>query len=71
MMFALDLEDAAKRRCVHCAAGNPVKYRENTGEWVHDYVNQRLLPNGTIVPTAGAFAHTICHANELRKSGGK
>ena len=56
-----------QQACPRCAAGDPVRLRADTGEWVHDWSfggtdpkTGRLLGNG----------HGICLANDLRKQHG-
>jgi len=46
--------------CPHCAAGNQPVRREATGELCHNYVNEVILPDNTVMRLLGAFAHTLC-----------
>ena len=45
--------------CEVCAAGNPARYRPETGEWVHD--RKRKIGNGH------TFSHFLCYAHYFRK----
>jgi len=43
-------------KCPHCASGNQPRFREATGEWVHDYVIRQDLPF-----LKATVSHTVCH----------
>jgi hypothetical protein len=52
---AEDLEQVCKEICPACAASDPLRYRSDSNEWVHDVHGQK-----------GAFAHKFCLAHNYR-----
>ena len=59
-----ELEQMYMLVCPTCAAGQVVRQRTDTKEWVHDVVT-KTMPGGRLVTTV---AHGICGANGLRNS---
>ncbi len=56
-----------KELCPHCAAGEKVRQREDTAEFVHDF------SFGAVDPLLGrprGMGHSICQAHEFRKQNG-
>ena len=58
-------DEQCKALCPHCAAGEVVRLRTDTNEWVHDWSFGGKDPKtGTPV----GRGHGICLANEIRKA---
>lgn len=55
MQITADFDELCKMICPHCREGRGMRFRADSGEWVHD------------VKTVHTFAHSICWANGLRK----
>ncbi len=51
-----EFQDACKKTCPHCATGNIPRQRDDTKEWVHDFV---VKPGG--------YSHGFCQASGLRR----
>jgi hypothetical protein len=65
-MTEFEFESKCKDLCVHCAAGEIVRFREDTREFVHDW------SFGAVDPKTGrksGFGHGICGAHALRLKG--
>jgi hypothetical protein len=61
-----DFESKCKDLCPHCAAGEVVRYREDTKEFVHDW------SFGAVDMKIGrrvGMGHGMCAAHELRLKG--
>lgn len=59
-----DFESICKDICPHCAAGAPLRHRDDTGEWIHDLSTD-------ITGTFGKrFGQTICMATHFRNKHG-
>ena len=62
-----EFEAKCKELCPHCAAGEKVRVRLDTGENVHDF------SFGMADPKLGrptGMGHSICQAHEFRKQHG-
>lgn len=57
-------DDRYIQACPLCAKGIAVRLRTDTGEFVHDYVINKLT-NGVVQ------GHALCQANALRKQDGQ
>ena len=57
-MTRADFDLQCQTLCKNCRAGFVVRLRPETGEWVHDQSVDR----------PGAFAHSLCVANDFRKT---
>lgn len=58
-----EFEAKCREICLHCAAGEPVRQRTDTGEFVHDF------SFGGVDPKIGrrtGMGHSICSAHDLR-----
>lgn len=51
-----EFDQSVKEICPNCAAGIPVRFREDSKEWVHD----RAVGRGAL------FAHSLCVAHYFR-----
>ena len=63
-----EIEDKIKELCPHCKAGEPVRRRSDTGEWVHDF------SFGAVDPKTGqktGRGHCICSAHSFRVENGQ
>lgn len=63
-MTRTELENQCKDICPHCKAGEAVRLRIDTFEFVHDFSFGD--PDPKLGRRAG-FGHGICHAHDLRK----
>lgn len=71
--MTFDLEQTARDICPHCQRawemqrlhkkGHTLRFREDTKEWVHDFVKQSA-------PDTNLFEHVYCQASEMRKANG-
>lgn len=67
-MTSSEFEAKCKELCPHCAAGEVVRQRTDTLEWVHD------LSFGAVDSKTGrkiGFGHGLCGAHEFRKQNGQ
>ena len=65
-MTPLEFETKCKDICPHCAAGETVRFREDTKEFVHDWSFGAVdLKIGRRV----GMGHGICQAHDLRMKG--
>jgi hypothetical protein len=67
-MTSEELEAKCKELCPHCKAGEPVRRRLDTFEWVHDFSFGSVDPN---TGRKSGFGHSICGAHDLRKQNGQ
>jgi hypothetical protein len=67
-MIPEELEAKCKELCPHCKAGEPVRRRLDTFEWVHDFSfgAPEVTPFGR-----RQQGHSICDAHELRTQNGQ
>ena len=65
--FNAEFNAECKKLCPHCAAGEPVRVRVDTGEHVHDFSFGAPDP---MTGRARGRGHTICQAHEFRKQNG-
>lgn len=65
-MTPLAFESKCKDLCPHCAAGEKVRVREDTGENVHDW---SFGPVDAKTGRRSGVGHGICAAHELRLKG--
>jgi hypothetical protein len=56
MQITENFDDICQLICPHCAKGMSLRFRTDSGEWVHDEVTKLSYR-----------VHTICWANGLRK----
>ena len=63
-----ELEAKCKELCPHCKAGEPVRQREDTREFVHDF--SFGAPEGTPLGRR-QMGHGICGAHDLRTQNGQ
>ena len=49
-----EYEELCRANCPYCRAGNEVKFRKDTSEFIHDHVGK------------GTWSHTLCLSNGLR-----
>lgn len=66
-MTPAEFEAKCKELCPHCKAGEAVRMRTDTGEYVHDF------SFGVVDPLLGrprGMGHSICQAHEFRKANG-
>lgn len=60
-----EFAEKCKELCPHCKAGERVRLRTDSLEWVHDF------SFGTIDPKTGrptGMGHGLCQAHEFRKA---
>lgn len=72
MLTPTEFEQAARELCPHCQRayemqvreekGHALRFREDTQEWVHDFVKNNRGGDGIV------FDHKFCQANALRKN---
>lgn len=58
-----DFERLCQTQCERCAAGDPLRQREDTHEYVHDWAFGLVDPRLGRRPGMG---HSICQAHALR-----
>ena len=62
-MTQAEFDAECKKLCPHCEAGEKIRWRDNTKEWVHDF------SFGGIDPKLGrrsGMGHSICQAHAFR-----
>ena len=62
-----DFETLCKTVCARCATGDPIRVRNDTGEYVHDWAFGPFDPR---LGRAAGMGHGLCSANQLRKQRG-
>jgi hypothetical protein len=58
-----EFEQLCKDQCPRCAAGDPLRYREDSGEFVHDFSFGMFEPK---IGRPVGMGHGICLAHDLR-----
>ena len=66
-MTPTEFDAECKNLCPHCAAGEPVRQRDDTKEWVHDFSFGAVDPN---TGRKSGIGHSLCAAHEFRKQNG-
>jgi hypothetical protein len=59
----LEFETKCRDLCPHCAAGEHVRQRTDTSEWVHDWSFGGMDPK---IGRRTGIGHGICLAHDLR-----
>ena len=67
-MMPTEFEAKCKELCSHCAAGEGVRRRLDTFEWVHDFSFGAVDQNTGLKRGVG---HGICGAHEFRTANGQ
>ena len=51
---------AIHEKCVHCKDGSPLRFRDDTGEWIHEHIRTNAETRTT------SFSQVYCVATDLR-----